>query len=182
MAKKIDMSLQDLLLLKLKALYDVETQLIKALPKMAMKADDEDVRMGFEEHTEQTEAQAARLEEAFAILEVKPAKTKVEAIRGLIADADWVMKNVSGPEARDAALIAAAQYVENYEIAGYATASAWAEVLGIHDIAELMNLSLEEERATSEKLTELATTKINEIAIVDEDEVKDATEEIAEEL
>ncbi len=174
MAKKIDMSLQDLLLLKLKALYDVETQLIKALPKMAMKADDEDLRMGFEEHLEQTESQAARLEEAFSILDEKPSKTKVEAIRGLIEDTEWVMKNVSGPESRDAALIASAQYVENYEIAGYATASAWAEVLGYHEIAELLNTTLEEERETSEKLTELATTKINEIAVTDEEEVKEA--------
>jgi ferritin-like metal-binding protein YciE len=175
MPKKIDMSLQDLLVLKLKALYDVETQLIKALPKMAMKADDEDLRMGFEEHLEQTEVQAGRLEEAFGILDEKPAKTKVEAIRGIIEDAEWVIKNVSGPEARDAALIASAQYVENYEITGYSTASTWATLLGYDDIAELLNTTLDEERATSEKLTELAATKINEMAIVDEEQVKDAS-------
>jgi ferritin-like metal-binding protein YciE len=177
MPKKIDMSLQDLFVLKLKALYDIETQLIKALPKMAMKSDDEDLRMGFEEHLEQTETHATRLEEAFGILGQKPAKTKVEAIRGLIADTEWIIKNVSGPEARDAALIASAQYVENYELTGYSIASTWATLLGYDDIAELLNATADEERAASEKLTGLAASKINEMAVVDEEQVDDISAE-----
>jgi ferritin-like metal-binding protein YciE len=180
MSKKKDMSLQELLTLKLKALYDVETQLTKALPKMAKKVDDEDLRTALEEHLEETIAQADRLEQAFEMLGQKASKTKVEAIRGLVSDTEWIIKNVSGAEALDASLIASAQYVENYEIAGYATASAWAELLGLNDIAGLLNSTLEEERAASEKLNELATTKINELAIADEEDVRDAAGEISE--
>lgn len=172
------MSLQELLVLKLQALYDVEIELTKALPKMAHKADDEDLRAGFEEHFAETEGHVARLEECFQIMDEKASKTKVEAIRGMVADTEWVMKNVSGPEALDATLIASAQYVENYEIAGYATASAWADLLGLQDIAELLTATLEEERATSEKLTELATAKINELAIADEEDIKEASGEL----
>jgi len=174
MKKKTEMSLQDLLLLKLKALYDIETQIVKALPKMIKKTDDEDLRTAFEEHLQETEVHVARLEEAFALMDIKPAKTKVEAIRGLVNDVEWVMKNVSGPEALDAHIIAAAQYIEHYEIAGYATASEWANLLGMEEISNLLISTLEEERAASQKLSELATSKINELAIADEEDVREA--------
>jgi len=164
MPKQQAETLHDLLILKLKALYDVETQLTKALPKMAKKADNEDLRIVFEEHLEETETQVERLEECFKLLGIKPAKTKVEAIRGMIADAEWVMKNVKDPQARDAAMIGAAQYVEHYEIAGYGTAAEWAELMDHADVKALLGETLEEEDAADEKLSDLAVGMINEMA------------------
>lgn len=163
MAKK-EHTLSDLLLLKMKALYDIEQQLIKALPKMAASATDKELKKGFKEHLTETKAQAKRLEQAFKLLGKKATKTKVEAIRGLIDDATWVMKNVNGSAALDAALIAAAQHVEHYEMAGYITAVAWAQEIGEAEIAQLLYQSLEEEIAADEKLGGLAESRIDERA------------------
>lgn len=164
MPKSKDVTLHDLLILKLKALYDVENELLKALPKMAKAAVDEDLKQGFEGHLVQTQEHVERLEKAFSLLNVKPAKTRVEAIRGLIEDANWVIKNLKNTQASDAALIAAAQYVEHYEIAGYGSATEWAELMGHEEVKALLGETLEEEKTTDEKLNALATSKINEEA------------------
>jgi ferritin-like metal-binding protein YciE len=164
-----EMTLDDLLVIKLKALYDIEQQLVKALPKMAKKASDEDLRRGFERHTKQTQEHVSRLERAFAELEIKPQKLACEGVRGIIADAEWGMKNIKGDAALDAALVAAGQYAEHYEIAGYESAIAWAQLLDLGEIADLLQETLDEERETSDELTELAHAKIDEAAMGAED-------------
>src|SRR5581483_11135905 len=97
-----EMTLRELLMTKLRSLYDVENQLVKALPKMAKKAGDADLRHGFEKHEKQTEDHVSRLERVFEMLETKPQKLQSDAIRGIVADADWVMKNVKGDATLDA--------------------------------------------------------------------------------
>ncbi len=177
MTKKITpIYLQDLLLMKLQALYDIESQLISALPKMAKKSMDADLADAFTEHLEETKRHASRLEQAFDILDKKPTKLKCEGIRGIIDDAEWVLKNVDDPAARDANAIAAAQYAEHYEMAGYMSAVEWARLLGFNDIAELLQQNLDEEKAASEKLSSLAAGGINEAAVGDD------TEEGAEDM
>src|SRR4051812_11465236 len=99
-------SLHDLLILKLDSLYDIEQQLIKALPKMAKAASDEKLREAFSNHLEETKGHAQRLEEALGKLDESVGKSKVEAIRGLVEDAEWCIKNVKNPLARDALLVA----------------------------------------------------------------------------
>ncbi len=162
--KDVAMSLQDLFLVKIQALYDIENELIKALPKMAKAASDEELKAGFEEHLEQTKEHAKRLEHVFEILGEKPKKLKCEGVRGIIADGEWVVKNVPNAEALDANLIAAAQYAEMYEMAGYGSAKEWAHVLGLTEAEELLAQTLGEEEDTDKKLTQLAVTKINDRA------------------
>ncbi len=156
-----EVGLHDLLVLKLKALYDIETQLVKALPKMAKKSDDADLAQGFNDHLEETKNQVQRLEEALQILGEPVKKLKVDAIRGLTKDADWVMKSIKDKAARDAGLIGAAEYVEYYEIAGYKTAIEWAKLMGHNAVAELLTTTLNEEITASQKLADLANAKIN---------------------
>lgn len=161
-------NLEDLFLIKIKSLYDVETQIIKALPKMAKKATDPDLKKGFFVHLEETKQQAKRLEQVFTQFGAKAQKTKVEAIRGAIADTEWLIKNVDVPEVLDAGLVAAAQYVEHYEMAGYGTVVEWAKLLGEDKIAKLLQQTLDEEKATDEKLNKLALSAINESALAEE--------------
>lgn len=162
--KKLDETLHGLLIMKLQCILDNETNIVKALPKMAKKATDKDLKEAFNHHLAETKEQIKRLEKAFSLLAMKPKKTKVEAIRGLISDADWVMKNVHDTAALDANLIAAAQYVEHYEMAGYGTASEWAKLMGHTEVQDLLEQNLAEEKEADKKLNELATSKINERA------------------
>jgi ferritin-like metal-binding protein YciE len=143
------------------ALYDIESEIVKALPKMAKKANDPDFQQALESHLLETEEHVVRLEECFALLDAKPKKLKVDAIRGLVSDATWVTKHVEEGPALDANLIAAAQYVEHYEIAGYGTAAEWAKLMGHTEVADLLEQTLVEEKAADEKLTLLAETKVN---------------------
>ena len=155
-------TLHELFIIKLQSLYDVENELVKALPKMAKKSTNADLKKGFEDHLEETKNHITRLEQVFEIIDEKPKKLKVEAIRGLTADAKWVMDNVKNPEALDAALIAAAQYVEHYEMAGYGTAIEWAKLLGLKEPQALLEQTLEEEKRADQKLNEVATSEVNE--------------------
>lgn len=157
-------TLRELLETKLKALYDVEAQLVKALPKMAQKATEPSLKKGFEKHLEQTKGQVDRLERAFEMLGTGPKKLTVDAIRGLVADAEWVIKNVHGEEALDTNLIAAARCVEHYEMASYDAAIEWAKALGQDDIAELLGETLKEEQETDEELAALAQSTVNDDA------------------
>ncbi len=154
-------NLKDLLVLKTKALYDIEQEIVKALPKMAKAAMNKKLKAGFKEHLAQTKEHVRRLESVFKLLGVKAGKTKVEAIRGLVKDGAWVIKNVKPEEARDANLVAAAQYVEHYEMAGYGSAREWAGELGEKEVAKLLEATLEEEKETDEKLNDLAMSEIN---------------------
>lgn len=160
MATKFE-NLNDLLVLKLQALYDVESELIKALPKMAKNATHPDLKEAFTMHLEETKNHKARLEDAFKALGVKAKKTTSAAIRGLIQDAGWIFEQTISREAKDALMIAAAQYVEHYEMAGYGSAAAWAEELDAGEVAGLLKDTLKEEEAADEKLGSLATGGLN---------------------
>lgn len=157
-------TLHDLLVIKLQSLYDIEQELVKALPKMAHKATSGELRMAFEEHAEETKNHVRRIEQALAAIDAPVRKEKVEAIRGLEKDAEWVMKTIVDENARDAGMIAAAQYVEHYEIAGYGAAVEWARSMGHDEVVRLLEATLAEEKAADEKLNELAQGGINEKA------------------
>ncbi len=158
-------SLADLFVDELKDLYSAEKQLLKALPKMAKAASSAKLRKGFEDHLRQTEGHVERLENIFEQLGVKPRGPKCEAMEGLIEEGKRMMNEDAEPAVMDAALIAAAQRVEHYEMAGYGTVRSFARMLG-HDQAErLLQKTLEEESQTNEKLTKLAETEVNAAAM-----------------
>ncbi len=154
-------TLEDLLHHELKDLHSAETQLVKALPKMAKAATNEDLRAGFEEHLEQTKGHVQRLEKIGGILEKKLTGHKCKAMEGLVAEGADLISEDAEPHVRDAGLIGAAQRVEHYEMAGYGTAAALARQLGHEDVAELLAETLQEEKDTDAKLTELAESAIN---------------------
>ncbi len=162
-AKKKYGSLHELLVLKLESLYDIETELTKALPKLAKAAESDELREAFILHADETKNHVARLEEAMRLLSVVPRKEKVAGIRGIAEDGTWVASHTT-PLARDAGLIAAAQYAEAYEIAGYQAAREWATMMEHQDVAELLDATLREEQMASEKLAELAHNGINQKA------------------
>lgn len=153
-------SLKDLYIEELKDLYSAENQLLKAIPKMAKAASSKSLKSGFERHLKQTEGHVKRLEQVFKKLGVSPNGKKCKAMEGLIAEGDEVISENAEPEVRDAALIAAAQRVEHYEMAGYGCVRTYAELLGDKQAATILQKTLNEEGATDEKLTALAQ-KIN---------------------
>lgn len=154
-------TLDDLLLHELKDLYSAETQLIKALPKMAKAASHPDLQAGFEQHLEETQGQVERLEQIGEMLEAKLTGHKCKAMEGLIVEGSELISEDADDHVRDAGLIGAAQRVEHYEIAGYGTAIALAKQLGRDEIAEILAETLQEEKDTDAKLTELAESVIN---------------------
>jgi ferritin-like metal-binding protein YciE len=159
-----EMTLHNLLVTKLKSLSYIEDKITAALPKMADAATDPDLKKGFEDHLKETQMQSRRLEQVFSLLGEAPAKIEAEGIDGIIADGEWVIQNVKGSEALDAALIAAASYVEHYEMAGYISAVEWAKLMGHEEAADLLKKNLGEEKSADEKMMGLAMAKINEEA------------------
>jgi ferritin-like metal-binding protein YciE len=167
-------TLHDVYVDQLKDLYSAETQLLKALPKMAKAAHDATLKKGFEDHLEQTKGHAERLEEIFEGLDEKPTGKKCKAMAGLVEEGAEAISEDATPAAKDAMLIAAAQRVEHYEMAGYGCVKTYARLLGYEDAAKLLEETLSEEVATDEKLTEAAES-INveaENATDEEDEEK----------
>ena len=158
-------TLEDLFIHELKDLYSAENQLVKALPKMAKAATNEDLKAGFEEHLEQTRNHVARLEEIAESRGCKLTGHKCKAMEGLIEEGAELIDEDAEDSVRDAGLIGAAQRVEHYEIAGYGTARALALCLGYDDAAEILGETLDEEKATDEKLSELAENTINAEAV-----------------
>jgi ferritin-like metal-binding protein YciE len=154
-------TLKDLYIHELKDLHSAEKQLVKALPKMAKAASNEDLVAGFEEHLEQTEEHVARLEKILAGHGESTRGPKCKGMEGLIEEGKEMMEDATGDEVLDAGLISAAQRVEHYEIAGYGCARTYAEELGDEEGVSLLSQTLEEEKATDEKLTELAKSMIN---------------------
>jgi ferritin-like metal-binding protein YciE len=154
-------SLDALLVDQLQDLYDAETQLVKALPKMAKAASNDTLRRGFEEHLEQTKGHVNRLERVFQDLGQKAKSKTCEAMKGLVEEASEFLKESAAPPVRDAGLIACAQKVEHYEIAGYGTVRTWAEQLGHRESARLLQETLDEEAATDKKLTQIALSMSN---------------------
>jgi ferritin-like metal-binding protein YciE len=147
--------LQELYVDELKDLYSAENQLVKALPKMAKAASSEKLRSGFEEHLEQTKGHVSRLEKIFKSLRESPTGKKCKGMEGLIEEGSEIIEDLRDG-VKDAGLIGAAQRVEHYEIAAYGTVKAFAETLGQSQHASLLKETLEEEKETDEKLTELA--------------------------
>jgi ferritin-like metal-binding protein YciE len=170
-------ALKELFVDELKDLYSAENQLIKTLPKMAKAATSDDLRAGFEHHWEQTKEHARRIEEICNELGEKPTGKKCAGMEGLIEEGKEMM-NEFEDDVLDAAMISAAQRVEHYEIAAYGTVRTYAELLGHDRAVELLEQTLEEEKETDQKLTELAGT-INVEAVnaegADEDEEEDAS-------
>jgi ferritin-like metal-binding protein YciE len=153
-------TLQDLLVDELQDLYDAEHQLTKALPKMVDTATSTQLRDAFSNHLKETENQIKRLEQVFEAMGEKAERKTCPAMQGLIKEANENIKEEMADEVKDAALIASGQRVEHYEIAGYGTARTFAEVLGLDDVAKLLQQTLDEEGAADEKLTQVAK-KIN---------------------
>ena len=149
-------NLRDVYIEQLKDLYSAETQLIKALPKMAKAATSPELAQGFEDHLEQTKGHASRLEQIFEKLEEEPTGKKCKAMEGLIKEGAETIAEKANPAAKDAMLIAAAQRVEHYEIAGYGTVKTYADLLGEDEAVKLLAETLQEEVETDEKLTEAA--------------------------
>jgi ferritin-like metal-binding protein YciE len=154
-------SLHDLLVYHLHDLYDAEKRLVKALPKMATAATSPELKAAFKKHLTETEGHVTRLEQAFEALAEKPFKKTCKAMQGLIAEADEMIENDGDPEVKDAALIAAAQRIEHYEIAAYGSVCAFAKLLEERGVWRLLQATLAEEKATNEALTALAESTIN---------------------
>ncbi|AHB47705.1 hypothetical protein W911_03630 [Hyphomicrobium nitrativorans NL23] len=145
----------------LRDIYYAEKAIIKNLPKMARKADSDDLKAAFEEHIVQTEEQVARLEQIFEMIGKSARGKRCPAIDGLAEEASEIMQEAKDKTVRDAGMLAAAQAVEHYEIARYGTLAAWADKLGMADAAELLRTTLQEEKDTDAKLSELALSEIN---------------------
>jgi ferritin-like metal-binding protein YciE len=149
-------SLQELYVQQLRDLYNAENQLVKALPKMGKAAQSDALREGFEQHLEQTKGHIDRLEQIFGAMDESPKGRKCAGMEGLIQEGEEIIDEQSDSEALDSGLIASAQRVEHYEIAGYGTVRTFAELLGEEDAVNLLQQTLDEEKETDEKLTELA--------------------------
>jgi len=154
-------TLADLFHHELKDIYSAETQLVKALPKMAKAATHEELKVGFEEHLEQTKGHVDRLKQIGESLGLTLTGHKCKAMEGLVEEGADLIDEDADDHVRDAGLIGAAQRVEHYEIAAYGTARALALILGHEDAASLLEETLAEEKETDEKLTELAESAIN---------------------
>jgi ferritin-like metal-binding protein YciE len=145
----------------LKDIYFAEKKILGALPKMAKAAQSDQLRAAFEKHEGETEAHVQRLEQVFEMIDAKPQGKTCDAIIGIIEEGQEIMKEYKGSPALDSGLLAGAQAVEHYEISRYGTLKTWAEELGLNDAAQLLDETLEEEKATDEALTEIAESVVN---------------------
>jgi ferritin-like metal-binding protein YciE len=149
---------------KLKDLYSAEKQLLEALPKMAKNAQDPKLKAAFEKHLKETEVQKQRIEQVCEMIGISPGRTKCKAMEGLVEEGEGMIEEDADPDVKDAGLIASAQRVEHYEIAGYGTAAHYAERLGHTAAAKLLRQTLDEEQATDTALNNLAKGYINKKA------------------
>ncbi|MCB0061359.1 MAG: ferritin-like domain-containing protein [Caldilineaceae bacterium] len=149
-------TLKDLYVDQLRDLYSAETQLIDALPKMAGAASSSDLKKAFQSHLDQTKSQKQRLEQIFSEMGTSPQGETCEAMKGLIKEGEEAIQLNGDPIVRDAALIAAAQRVEHYEMAGYGTVRTFADELGFSDAKTLLQITLNEEGDANKKLTSIA--------------------------
>ena len=149
----------------LKDVYYAEKQIYKALPKMIKAASNEDLSAGFEKHREQTQAQIERLERVFEMMDMPARGKKCPAIDGILEEGAELIEEHDRGAGLDAALAAAAQAVEHYEIARYGTLCSWCEALGMDDVKEILGETLDEEEATDETLSELAIGTLNPAAV-----------------
>jgi ferritin-like metal-binding protein YciE len=173
-------TLHDAFIDELRDVYHAEKQITKALPKMIKAATSDELRQAFENHLEETKGQISRLEEVFASLDEKVKAKRCDGMAGIIEEGSSTMGEDFDEPTMDAALIASAQRVEHYEMAAYGTLVAWAEAMGHTEAVELLQATLDEEKATDEKLTEIADGGVNREAAAaahpesDEDEDEEA--------
>jgi ferritin-like metal-binding protein YciE len=154
-------TMNDLFVHQLQDIYYAEKQLVKALPKMAAKATDKQLKQGFLTHLDETKTHVQRLEQVFQMHGAEVKAVDCPAIDGIIEEADEIAGEVAGNSVLDAALISAAQAAEHYEITRYGSLIAWAKQLGRNDCASVLQKTLEEEKAADKKLTALAESKVN---------------------
>jgi ferritin-like metal-binding protein YciE len=154
-------NLENLLVEELKDLYDAEKQITEALPKMVEKAETPGLRQAFEDHLRQTENHIERLEYAFQNLDVTNPRKECKGMECIIEEGNEIARKSTDPITRDAALIAAAQHVEHYEMAGYGTAVSYAHQLERHDLADTFQSILDEEKETDRLLTHIAENQVN---------------------
>ena len=158
-------TMEDLFLEQVEDLYDAEERLVKALPKMAEASTSTSLRQAFESHLLETEGHVSRLENVFRTLGQDPKGQTCDAMKGLVSEGEDVVSNIDESPLRDAALIAAANRVEHYEIAAYGSARTFAETLGLREAATLLEQTLEEEKRADQKLTQLAESMVNDEAL-----------------
>ncbi|MGX1305351.1 ferritin-like metal-binding protein YciE [Amorphus suaedae] len=157
-------TLNDLFVHFVRDIYYAEKQVLKTLPKMARKADSDQLREAFEHHREETETQIENLEKVFEILGLKARGVTCEAIDGILEEGKEIMEEATDADARDAGMIAAAQAVEHYEITRYGTLVAWAKRLKINQAVPLLQANLDQEYAADKKLSALAEGGLNQQA------------------
>jgi ferritin-like metal-binding protein YciE len=157
-------TLEDLFQAGLKDIFFAEKKILTALPKMAKAAINQDLRAAFEKHVAETEEQVSRLEQVFEEIEAKPQSKTCDAIMGIIAEGQEIMKDYKGSPALDAGLLASAQAVEHYEICQYGTLISWANQLGLKESVRLLRQTLAEEEKTDKSLTSLAEAVVNQEA------------------
>jgi len=158
-------SLDDLFVHTLQDIYYAEQKIAKVLPKMIEKATDPQLKQGFQTHLGETRNQITRLEQVFQMHGESPKAVTCPAIDGILEEADEITRDASDAEVLDAAALAAAQAVEHYEITRYGTLIAWARQLGRDDCASVLKQTLEEEKATDLKLTAIAESRVNRVAV-----------------
>lgn len=154
-------TMHDLMIAELKDLYSAETQLVKALPKMAKGVAAASLRKAFEDHLAQTQEQVSRLEQIFEMLGVSPRGKKCKGMEGLLEEGTEMLEEEGDAAVKDAGIIASAQRVEHYEIAAYGSTLAFATLMGHSEIAELLETTLNEEKAADELLSSIAEEEIN---------------------
>ncbi len=174
MAKDVK-TMEDLFLEEIRDLYDAEKQLIKALPKMAKASTSEELQKGFTDHLEQTRGHVERLDQIFSSIGTKSGGVHCAAMEGLIKEGDEMVSMTDPGLVRDAGLIAAAQRVEHYEMAGYGSARSFGQILGRTDAVDLLGETLDEEKEADELLTQIAESMVNEQAAAESGTTKSAS-------
>ena len=177
-------TMHDLMIAELKDLYSAETQLVKALPKMVKGAHTPSLSKAFEDHLEQTHEHVARLEQIFESIGKSPRGTKCKGMEGLLAEAAEMLEEDGDDTVRDAGIIASAQRVEHYEIAAYGSTLAFATLMGHTDVARLLEMTLNEEKAADTLLSTIAEGEVNPTAPgmgeeEEEEEEEDGDEAVA---
>lgn len=158
-------NLNDLFIHHLKDLYDAEQRLTDALPLMAEAAHNPELKQAFNTHLQETRRHVQRLEDVFCAIDCDPERETCVAMKGLVSEGSDAVKASGDPDTIDAALIAAAQKVEHYEIASYGTVRTFAERLGLHSVAQALNETLQEEGETDKRLTAIAEGSVNRQAM-----------------
>jgi len=169
-------SIRELLIDEMRDLYDAEKQLVKALPKVVKASADSSLSEAFEKHLDETKGHVERLERAFELLGERAKSKSCPAMRGLIEEAGQAVHTDGHGSLTDSAIICAAKKVEHYEIAGYGTLIAWANSLGLDEVAELLNETLEEEKAADGKLTDVGSRILTAAKSIEEDSENDSDE------